>query len=482
MKCGDHPDLSITVVDDSRLSHIIEANLKASIEIGRRYQMPMYFVGIDERVRFANELIKFGLPEEVVRYGLVPEQIGIRMNGANRNASLLAQAGHLFLSVDDDTVCKTVEASDLTDDLNLQAVNFQSADPIFPCDLQSYPSFDAMMDSIVLSDRDVLGPHQRILGKSISECTANRENYKGSIIPITQRPGYSLGRKRVMVTLNGLAGDCGWRSPSHYLWLRGRSFEALTQTEAHYQNSCSSRIVNRVVDRITLTKGCSNMMATFFALDNREVLPPFPSMGYGLDVVFGRVLSACFPEACFGHLPYALLHLPIEARAFQRRDIVMAAFGIDTCILTIAILASISPYELNRDSSSISRFQTIGLHFERVGNLTARDATAFIRRHVLSLVDGHFAELQEQLRDYGARAPFWEADVKEISHLQKLMSQREGYHLPAEFTKRRNYSAALSLSQTYLRNYGRLLQYWPQIVQASIELRQHGKGLARNLD
>ena len=55
--------------------------------------------------------------------------------------------------------------------------------------------------------------------------------------------------------------------------------------------------------------------------------PPFVPVQRGQDVIFGATLWHCFEDRCFGHVPWALLHAPLEPRRFWSGEIVRTASG-----------------------------------------------------------------------------------------------------------------------------------------------------------
>jgi hypothetical protein len=479
-KISNAQELTMTVVDDSTTPSVAAKNAQIAKEVLDHREIPAKYVGLEERKRFVSDLTAFGLPRDVLSFGLLRDRSGIKAPGANRNASLLASPGKLFMSVDDDTEGMCMELANDDGDTDFAVTTDHSSDPIAPCELLSFIDREALVSRLSVADCGALQLHGQLLGKTIVQDSVASSCLDGSLVPNQWRT--DLLGKRIVVTLNGLAGDCGWGTSSNFLWFRGASLARLTHSESHYKMACSSRIVFRAARRIELATGCSNMMGTFFAVDNRELLPPFPPGGCGEDLVFGRLVSACVPNACFAHLPQALIHSPVEPRCFDPKDIFMAAFGIDLCILLVAILKAMPDEQAMSNPEADRRVVAVGEHLERVGALPAEEANSYIREQVLRLTEHHFSSLKDHADSYVATAQAWRSDALGICELQKVTRESVGYHLPVEFSSGRKYLLALEQTRTYLRSYGRLLQYWPGIVRASLELEEIGLGLARKLN
>src|SRR5688572_29145794 len=125
-----------------------------------QYHVNISYGGLDEKLVFANELMRYGdVPAEVVNFALFDvEKCGCSI-GANRNALLLHTAGNLLLSVDDDTLCRVGTASQTTN-----RIAFESR--LDPRDMWFFPTRAAALDSVVKVQKDVLGIHEELLGKS----------------------------------------------------------------------------------------------------------------------------------------------------------------------------------------------------------------------------------------------------------------------------------------------------------------------------
>ncbi len=98
----------------------------------------------------------------------------------------------------------------------------------------------------------------------------------------------------------------------------------------------------RVVSSFLLTEHADNLITACFGADHRSILPPFVPVGRGSDVIFGQLLKKIQPQASFGHLPWATLHLPLENRRFWKGEILRSAPSTDVRGMFCALLSGLS--------------------------------------------------------------------------------------------------------------------------------------------
>ncbi|MGH9348642.1 MAG: hypothetical protein ACRD26_15385 [Vicinamibacterales bacterium] len=477
----DHraPPEQLTVFDDSSCPEIRAENARVLREIERHRGTPIWYVGPIERQRFVRRLEQAGFPPDVLEFGLLGRSWNERTVGCNRNAVLLESAGRLLLSVDDDTDAAVRPSPALKPGLRLATLAERATDPVFPCDLWTYDTHDAVRNDGSWRADGVLAVHERLLGRTAQACVAEFAARNEPVRVDAVAPAAFAARlapRRIVVTLSGLAGDCGWRSPAPYLWLRDRSLGQLTRSAEHYRAACGTRTVLRVAESYAVVDRSMNMMGTFFGLDNTQIAPPFPPIGRGQDVVFGVLAGACVPDACFGHVPWAMPHEPVESRQFRARDVVSAALGTDLCVVTTAVVLALSA-DLPVDDAGAS-MQMLGRRLAALGSDSFEHADACIRSAVMRLVGEQFAALERQLHGGQTAAPFWAADARHALELWKRAGRHAGYHVPVECLKNTDLRGGMERTVAYLRQFGRLLEQWPGIVRASIALRESGGGLA----
>ena len=479
------PDRSFTVFDDSRNVSVVGENRAVAADFARRGEVAVFYAGREQRARFADDLVHAGLPSDVVRFALLGEPWKWSTIGASRNAMLLSRPGPRVFCVDDDTECLTAASPDLVPDLALAHADLGTMCATDPCDLWAFADRETLMQAVALEPGDPLACHEPFLGRYVDECVAARL-HQGRQVDISGRPRFlttdSARRPRVVVTLGGLAGDCGWQAPTPYLWLTGKSFRSLTQSEDHYRMACRTREVVRIAPRPTIVDGSMNMIAACFGLDLSELVPPFLPAGRGEDAFFGMLLTACMPDACFAHLPWALVHSPIAPRRFEAGDLVKSVLGVDLFTVIASCLSSASDPRGDRPMCPTDRLRDIGRALESIGEMPAAVANHRLRRDVTKIIHRDLSILERRLVTAGASAPFWASDVRDLMQAAARAIRDDSYHLPAECLHEATIGVASERALLYIRLLGRLLQFWPEIVDVSGELLSSGHTLTKRVE
>jgi len=464
-------DVRITVFDDSDCASVEAQNRLIAEAVCRR--PPVRVIGRPERRDLVARLVRAGCPEDVVSFALFGPAWHGRSAGANRNAVLLAMMGRLLVSIDDDTEARGTESPCSVAGASWRAGDAWSPDPAVPCDIWTFPSRDALVAGHEWRDIDVIDRHQRVLGRDVRACLRAIDPGPPSLetdVPVATR---------VVVSLNGLAGDCGWRTPSHYLWTTGATLDRLTMSPEHYADACCSREMLRVSRSCTFVKQSNNLMATFFGVDNRTLLPPFMPIGRGQDVLFGLLVSCCIEGACFAHLPWALLHTPVEQRTFARDDMLAAAMGVDLSVVLAALVRDCAP--LSSVGDDASRLRELGRALEDVAVQGPSQAAARIRDSVLRLTTCHVNTL-EMTTHAGHERSGWSHDVARYLDAWKISTRRRDYHIPVECLAGTDGRGALSRLLAYVHDFARLLQWWPDVVARCVEFPQGQHLMGARLD
>jgi hypothetical protein len=460
------------IMDDSPDSGTRNLYRQALKSLARQYGVSISYAGLEEKIIFAKRLIDTKrLPPKVVKFALFDvDRYGLVSIGANLNALLLHTLGAAILSVDDDTVCRLAQSPDLQPGVKFSTeLRFSSN---HPCQFYSFPDRETAMHSAVPVDKDLLWIHEQLLGLADNEFPGEPLPMNGAPQAVTLSPSRRQSKGRVRVTFNGLMGDCGWGSPFYYLLLTGDSFERLIASETVYQASCVSRNVLKVVNQITISDRTSNMMATFFGLDNTALLPPFIPITRGADYVFGVTLSQCFGDSLFAHLPYTLLHLPVEPRAFSPGEIFRNASGIDIDAL-VSIL--IRACEVNRNSmTGEENLMKLGLYLQELGAAQESDFLSVTHKLVLDESAQLIKHFQRTLEERNYSPAFWAKDVEKYMAIMEQHFRRPESAAPLDLMYDRTADEGLSLAQSLVHQFGQLLYWWPEMLATTRALREEG--------
>ena len=284
-------------------------------------QIRLEYFGPTEWGELRAGLVRKGVPPQLLAFAMDGETgggLGSRhRHGANQNALQLLLAGVPFYCPDDDTLAAPIRAGQL--DAPVRIRPGIEAEEVWPG--QPGPS------EFVKTGVDLLGSHEKLLGRPVVELTGQARN------PLDW----------VAMTFNGLAGDCGlgppfgvWEAPLGSWWLSERSHARLSE-----EKLALSRRHLRMAEAPTLSDGRGSL-STFFALDNRKLMPPWFPTYRGADRLFPRMLTVLHPDAVFGHVPLALPHEPVNPRNFWPGEVFRSSAGVDIFRILIELVESCS--------------------------------------------------------------------------------------------------------------------------------------------
>jgi hypothetical protein len=451
----------ILIADGSRTRSSQVDNHQLGATFKEKGGLRIDLIGHQERERLIHSLVSAGLDEGVVSFamrGLADLRIGCV--GSNRNLLLLMTHGQNFLSLDDDTEISFAAANQFRCGPAVERSVKQSSLESF-MQVRVYHDRQSLQDSVQFGPIDFVGAHESILGMKVGDFSSCWEE----VNPIAADTSVSPGKYgRVALTFSGLAGDCGWGTPSRYLFMSRESLERLTTSDKVYLDSITSREVVQLPEAVTLSKCTDGLMTTAFGADNRLMLPPFIPVGRGEDLVFGHVLQKTQQNVWFGHLPHAIFHGPVGRRQFARGEIIRSAATTDLSSLLCAMVKRLPTRGLDFSGS----LRELGGALSSICAVSQGSFHDFIRECRTQLTQDTLAFLEDRLRSAGPAAPpSYVADVN--LYIDRLLEgdKRKGAGIPVELLYGREIDEALCRTQELIAIYGQLLSAWPDIVDSA---------------
>jgi hypothetical protein len=99
---------------------------------------------------------------------------------------------------------------------------------------------------------------------------------------------------------------------------------------------------------------------------------------------------------------------------------------------------------------------------------------ARLRAHFLELSSRHAAVVEQAIDDAPRAAAWWAEDLRAfVAHEHEAAAQREAT-LPLDLVEGRGVEAARELSRRLVRQFGELVEWWPEITRAVADLRAGG--------
>jgi hypothetical protein len=335
---------------------------------------------------------------------------------------------------------------------------------------------------------DLPGVHEALLGREVAdwlrgfdpEAPAAVERADAAFLESLEAGG------RVVVTTNGWVGDCGWRSPIFYMLQTGDSWRHLVRSADFYRTVTASKEIVRFMPRPAVGNAESFMATMFCGFDNRGLLPPFPPVLWGEDLLYGLTLQLAFPAARAGHLPWVALHDPIEQRGFWPGEMVRTASGIDHSRLVSALLADFVPDFRLEPADALRR---LGAFLQELGRMEPGAFDELARRKVRDRAEAFAAGLEARLADWqeqaeridlkGGAGELWAADVRRYRDLLRRHAAEPGFAVPLDLLYHREPEEARRLAQRLLVHHGIALAHWPDLIEAVRGLKARGQSLAK---
>lgn len=454
------------VVDTSARAEDCQAYREGLRALARQTGAPLRYFGAEQLEALARRLAAAGVDPALVRFaGGDPLGTG-QAYGAARNRVLLDTLGGAVLSVDDDVRCSIAPSPRTLPGLALFTGHDAGYDNYDP---HEYWFFDERAQVIASQPPvavDLLALHERCLGRRVPEILAEHapdDVDDRELLDPARRRALAEGRGHVPITFLGLRGDAGMYAPTWHMLKTGPSRARLMASDESYRRALASRELLRSVPRLTLSDG-RWYQGTMIGLDNRLALPPtLPVMRYE-DGVFRIAVHRTRPDAWCAHLPWTALHDRPGAAAWAPDSVWRTAGWTRTGELVVRLLLA-AP--LADADDPMARLRGLGRHLVE---LAARPIAEFFE--VVELETRRqkacYAEhLEGLLVRHDHQPPAWADDVRRHLDLLRRALETPELYVPLELRERCPLAEAREQARAIVGRYGRLLQAWPALVEAT---------------
>ena len=459
--------VEFVVIDDSE-DPTVEGRNQAMLEaLGHEHAVSVRYATRLQRETFAAALIDAsGIPAETVRFGLLGEGPCARTVGASRNSLLLDSIGECYMLVDDDSVCRIAKPEGQEPGLTLTSQHD-------PTEFWFFPDRESTLRSITVAEQDFLALHEALLGCDVGACLPKAEDAASLDVDRTA-PAFDQRLRsfggRVLTASAGIFGDSGVGTTG-YLYAPPNSRSRLTRSREQYLAAVKSRQLLRAATRTTISEGAL-CMAGNLSLDARQMLPPFYPVQRNSDGLFAAVLRKCFRDGYLGYLPWAIWHDPPQSRS--------------------------QPIEQFFEGASRTRFPEIVKLLIRAApdvSSSADDEIALrkLGTHLRDLASGSLAEFEEVVRTEFWRAfsvglaaaeepglaDFYAAYRRKYLAILRESLPKPDYFVPLDLIDLGSEQEVRRLVKQLVRQFGELLEVWPDVVKETKELRDKGITLTK---
>ena len=416
--------------------------------LGQDYALPLLASDKESRRDFIRRLGRDFDPE-TVGYAFLPHPDGAGA-GANFNAVLLAAAGGLAISTDDDVFCESAVPR-----RGRKPCGPEYTEDGFPLDFLYAASRESVVAQVEARDIDVIAEHRRFLGARAAD-----------ILPVAL-PGDA---GTVTVTSPGTYGDSGFGRARTALALEGRSRQTLL--EAGYSEARLSREVLRIAET-DLVGPSLHFMAMQAGYDCRETIPPFLPLGRNPDGFFIFLLRLLRPSSLTAFLGFGFLHDPPERRSFNPESMTDFKPHLSELLMSLALRCRPS----SRTAKPKERFAELGGELEASAFLGKGDFVHLLHEAWAKGAAAYAGNLERLLQAHGRTPAAWAKDVND--HLDKVL---EMLREPSLLFGGRGCGLTAEQVRGHAGKYGRLLKIWPDLFDAAAALNREGRGIAETLE
>jgi hypothetical protein len=461
-------DLELVVFDDSIDAVAREENRRVSARAGAGGQI--LYVGLEEKQRFVAQLAaRSGVESDLVAAAFTEFDDCSFHAGANRNIALLDASGGAVLLVDDDTTARTVSSRTADDGLRLTS-------QFDPLSLQFFGSVADALGQADWDDVDILAWHRRFLGRSPASCAftgvdsdaepgfdAEDEKVDLDEADANLVSVFSRGRGRVIATTTSVVGDSGMGSTPYFLLLQGATRERVLENYELYR---ATRGVQRVADIATISN-THFFMSTHAAFDVRTIVPPFSPVLRAEDAAFGAILRMCAPQSYVAFLPWSVEHAPPPGRGASFDEVIRAVgrVGANEIIRDLALGHDVLPGV----TDASRRLRTFGQYLSSLSTMVASDFDAFARFHIMTILGRRIEAFTRAIDVHGGQPEAWAKDCAEAAAAG--MRAVTDTPLVVADVPAADPEDSFRRFQRMVGRFGRLLDAWPALLNAAIDLR-----------
>ena len=435
---------NVLIVDDS-LDDLVRQENKIVVErFGSGTCSGVIYIGIPERRLLSSLLdITRGYGEFNFSLGTDPDASVNRFAGSTRNATLLASIGSKAVSIDDDTLFNFFSFKE-------EAAELENAPPT----TLPFGTAAKMHSYLKAAEQDPLALFDSVLGSS-TEASATDDNVLSGPVRAA------------------MAGICGgrWFSRAHaHISVPASVHSTLWKNRSDYMRAKSQPYALLLSSKLQLS-GSPFFVTTCFGFDARVLLPPFFPGIRGSDLVWGRLLRACFRDSPIAYLPLAIEHDHTTKAPFSEQD--------STVLNPIAaeIILQFIDYFM-RDTVLTGAADMILALGERFVMLSRQPVPAFRELCLYLFLQNHSARhrgLEIELENAAKPPKYWKRDVLDYLKRTRSFVLTDRAWLPLEFLQLYGPDRGEEEFRHYLGQCGRLLCSWPEIWQAADVLHQSGR-------
>jgi hypothetical protein len=449
----------LLIADSSRTAESRRENEQVLTALRRRFGCDITYMGAEAKAAFAELLSKRAqVSPDILRFALLDDGPFPIATGRDYNALLLATVGELMVQVDGDADCTIIPSPESAPGVALTSVHDPTS--FWPDDEQAQTQEHTV-------PVDLCEVHERLLGKQLAsclqECRPEDIDTDGMRMSFVRR----LRDKpcNVVVTSLGAADNLGTTSEFALLCQDGAARDRFVLSPDGYRRALRSRRAVRGVRKVTIGDSafCGGLN---LGLDNRAPLPPAMPGPTNLGGIFAATVRLT-GRGCFGYLPWTIHH----------RDRPLTDDVWRACVSVLSgdiIEGLVQSLEQAEGSGTMWSLPKLGSLLVELGTLPLEDFNELVQRILWLRALQRINLLEQLLIKHDRRPKSWASVIAEYLSALRAELTHSDYILPLDLVAASGRGGASILMQRLVLEYGRLLEAWPSLRDAALELRMRG--------
>jgi glycosyltransferase involved in cell wall biosynthesis len=397
--------------------------------------------------------------EEIVHLALLPSEQTSATSASAMNVMLLETIGRSVMVVDDHSRCIPARVPTQHEVLLLTA----QKPPARTVAYRDESSLHGDLDREVV---DLLACHERYLGRPYHACAAGHSAVDVDLSAAHFLTTNGSRQPHVLATLSSAYGKVFGQDPKLPLFARDDMDPALIADPAAYRTLFGGACGYQGVAHTTIARSTLFHLAATAIWNQRwTLLPPFLPFLKDPERAFGWLVATTEVQARFAYLPVAVALTSDRPPTEGDPEVWETAGRLDFQSLFGACL-SIFRKPLGVDQPE-DLLMELGRHVTSLASLSMEDLLSQIEVTISRWTIRELAVLERALDVHEGRPEHWAADVRRY---QRTLENRLGGAQPSPDDVNHSEETA-QRARRQLRLCGELLQSWPEIVRAAIELK-----------
>jgi len=418
--------------------------------------------------------------------GVVPEIVDFAVDsdhphastGAQRNLALLAAAGNSCVLHEEDLMCETVptHVSQRLRELRLSSsLNHYIS--------TSYAEVEDLFHTIKSEPHDYLSLHNRLGTSLASYVTSGFQTYDYANANSEMARLLEQERGWVAVSAMGVYGETPDYDHTVFRCIGDEhARQWLFARENDYDIHRSSRDIALSIEKDTIATRASALGAAI-GLDNREPLAPFFPLFKGSRYVFSHTVRCCQPEAVIAFHPWMVKRIashvtPPTPNEKGHEHPMVRDYLVFLCEDYGSQNTRMQPILKTTTRSYSVKF---GRFVRGIGELSRESFTEYLLHIWRTLLSRHMFYVERLLEYYDYTPKYWAEEMQETcKNVEKLLTEVM-LPVPQELVHIDPPEEGMLVFQDMVKNYGALIESWPEIWKAASELKREGMPFGREI-